>query len=177
MEGPERSIAVHGAGMGTGEMGLSATLDPKALQGVAQRLAAAGGEGAPPKPTARPHSAVVQRAIGRGSERRAAHSPAGTAQQRTSAAQAERRTVLDDKALRHIREDLVNSLPRTLTWPGRPREGSPLHGSSQGAAAERRARLHDSPSRNPVAERRFPGAAAARAVGGGGGGRVQGLVG
>jgi hypothetical protein len=115
---------------------LSATLDPKALQrdsSLSERSTSLSA--------ARPQSAKPQRAIGR-----------------IAPSEVGRRTALEDKALAHIREDLMYSLPRTLTWPG-PEQQKSLQ---RGSAAGRRARLHDSPSRNPVAERRFPGAANTR---------------
>jgi hypothetical protein len=128
---------VNGAKMGVeAPPDLSATLDPKALQrdsSLSERSTSLSA--------ARPQSAKPQRAIGR-----IAPSDVG------------RRTALEDKALAHIREDLMCSLPHTLTWPG-PEQQKSLQ---RGSAAGRRARLHDSPSRNPVAERRFPGAANTR---------------
>jgi hypothetical protein len=128
---------VNGAKMGVeAPPDLSATLDPKALQrdsSLSERSTSLSA--------ARPQSAKPQRAIGR-----IAPSDVG------------RRSALEDKALAHIREDLMCSLPHTMTWPG-PEQQKSLQ---RGSAAGRRARLNDSPSRNPVAERRFPGAANTR---------------
>lgn len=130
---------VNGAKMGVeAPPDLSATLDPKALQQVSSL-----SERSTSLSAARPQSAMPQRAIGR---IMGAPSEVG------------RRTALEDKALAHIREDLMYSLPRTLTWPGSEQQKL----MQRGSAAGRRARLHDSPSRNPVAERRFPGAANTR---------------
>jgi hypothetical protein len=131
---------VNGAKMGVeAPPDLSATLDPKALQRGSSLSETRASLSA-----ARPQSAKPQRAIGR----RILGAPS----------EVGRRTAFDDKALAHIREDLMNSLPRNLTWPGPEQQES----SQRGSAAGRRARLHDSPSRNPVAERRFPGAANTR---------------
>lgn len=137
---------VNGAKMGVeAQPDLSRTLNPKALHRV-EALLRVAADRSTSLSAVRPQSAKPQRAIGR---------------MQGATSDAERRTALDDKALAHIREDLMNSLPHTLTWPGPGHQESSHRGSASGAAG-RRARLHDSPSRNPVAERRFPGAASTR---------------
>jgi len=147
---------VCGANMGAEVPSLAATLDPKALASAQRELVAAPAG-------SRPHSAMPER-LRQGVD----------GAWRSAVQRAERRTqgtaVLDAKALQHIREDLMDSLPRSV---------SPLRSAKHEGL---RARLHDSPSRSPVAEKRFPGAPQTKgtesvAAGGEVQARVQGLVG
>lgn len=168
------STTVHGANMGVeaaSVKGLSATLDPKTLR------AAMGACQVPEKAHVRPLTALPQRAAGRSSGH---NSPvltrlmAGAAEEWRGASPAPSSLgpakLLDDKALQSIRDELMSSLPH------------PTHGGrAPHMHAGMQARMHDSPSRSPVAERRFPrrGGAGERGVGGGGEGKVEarGLVG
>ena len=154
--GDDEQLLVHGANMGSPSQrpALSATLNPKDLQSADRALQTVESEQAARR---RPHTAVQQRARVACSAGSSLHS-SDCRSDETLGGIGDRNAgrQLDGTLLQNLRENLMDSMPKT---------SSPIRGTRR---EELRARLNNSPSlspsRNPVAERRFPG----RSIAGGG---------